>query len=246
MMKTFILSTALVVAGASASSAQGFNGAELGLEFGFLNDEGETVTNYYGGAEFSVYRQFGLAADVRAASTSANTDNGTSLTVHGIYNGGPAGTRFGLYLGRDTIEDTEVEVVGAEVGYNFGQGDVEAYIGSGNVEDDSGDLTFIGAEGTFALGSGFGLIGGFDRISGEVGALDLTTTKLEIGGTYQVANQVEVFGKVGSLDLEIEGSGGSITDDDIFVSIGAEIGLGPNAGLSFSPRSDYSGMPLFF
>ena len=106
MMKTFILSTALVVAGASASSAQGFNGAELGLEFGFLNDEGETVTNYYGGAEFSVYRQFGLAVDVRSASTSANSDNGTSLTRLRLL-----AQKWAITLARVTLKPTSVQAM---------------------------------------------------------------------------------------------------------------------------------------
>ena len=245
MMKTLLLSAALVAAG-TIGSAQAFNGAELGLELGLLNDTEESVTNYYGGVEFSVYREFGVALDARSASTSAFSENSNSITFHGIYTGGPAGTRVGLYFSGDSFDDVEVDVFGAEAGYNFGQGDVEAYIGSGDYNDDEGDLTFFGVEGSYAIGSGFGVIGGFDYISGEVGVLDLTSTKVEIGGTYEVANQVEVFGKVGRLESELGGNAGSSTVDDIFVSFGAEIGFGPNAGLSFSPRNDFSNMPLLF
>ena len=58
MTKTLLLTTAMVAVGATSAFAQGFTGGELGLEYQIFNDFDESVTTYYGAAEFEVVPQF--------------------------------------------------------------------------------------------------------------------------------------------------------------------------------------------
>ncbi|MEL6839921.1 MAG: porin [Pseudomonadota bacterium] len=242
MMKTLLLSTAMVAAGATASVAQGFTGAELGLEFQSFNDLDENTTAYFGGAEFEIVPQFAVAADVSFYSNSASDDNANNFTLHGIYKFGGPRTGVGLFVGQDSIDDGDLDVFGLEGAFDFGQGHIEGFFGSADTEDNS-DITFAGLEFEYDLGSGIGVIGGFDRFDLEVGADEFSITTLEIGGSYLVADMVTIFGKIGTIELDAEDIG---SDDDSFISIGAEIGFGPDQGLTFSPRSIFSSAPLAF
>ncbi len=241
-MKTFLLSTAMVVAGATAGVAQSFTGAEIGLEYQSFNDFDESVTSYFGGAEFTITPQFAVAADLSLYSNSASDDNANSFTLHGIYKTG-ARSGFGLFIGQDSTDDADVDLFGADAAFDFGQGRVEAYIGAGEPEDSDTEVSFFGAEFEYDLGRGIEVIGGLDRVNYDISIADLSVTTLEIGGSYMVADMVSIFGKIGTIELDGDGFA---SEDDSFLSIGAEIGFGPNQGLTFSPRSIFSSAPLAF
>lgn len=242
-MKTLLLSTALVAVGATTSVAQGFTGAELGLEYQSFNDFDETTTAYFGGAEFSIVPQFAVAADLSFYSNSASDDDANNFTLHAIYKFGGPRSGVGLFIGQDSIDEGDLDVLGVEAAFDFGQGHAEGFFGSAEPENDDADITFIGAEFEYDLGNNVGVVGGFDRFDLDVASEEFTITTIEIGGSYMVADMVSIFAKLGSIELD----GGDLgSEDDTYISIGAEIGFGPDGGLTFSPRSIFSSAPFTF
>ena len=245
-MKTLLLSTAMVAAGSSASLARGYTGAGVGLEYQSVGDFDESAAAGFGGAEYAFLPQFAVAADLSFYSNSASDDNANNFTLHGIYKTGGPRSGIGIFFGQDSIDEGDLTIFGAEGAFDFDQGHVEGFFGTADPEDGDAEIVFIGAEFEYDLGGGIGVIGGFDRFDLEDGGDEVSVTTFELGGSYQVASMVTVFGKIGTIELDADTDIADGSEDDTFIAIGAEIGFGPDQGLTFSPRSIFSSAPLAF
>lgn len=237
MINKLLLSGLVATASATSGLAQGFTGAEMGLEFNTFDEFDLSVTKYYGGAEFAFAQQFAVAADVSLYSNSEEDGSANNITFHGIYKFGPSRSGAGVFFGQDSIDDDDLTVFGVEAAYNYGQGNIEGFFGVGEPETGDSDISFIGGEFEYDLGNGLGVVGGFDRFDLSNDSDEVTITTVEIGGSYEVAQMVSVFAKIGQVGLDADTTTAVGTDDDVFVGIGAEIGFGPDQGMTFSPRS---------
>ncbi|WP_108814269.1 hypothetical protein [Loktanella sp. Alg231-35] len=228
MLNKFVLSAALVVAG-SAGFAQGFSGAELEIEFTDGTDVEDIGGISYSGA---VEAEVGYGISVALGATAYNFDVGedsiSNLTLHGIYAIDNA-TSFGLFFGQDRLDGEAGELFGAEVAYDFGLGDFQAYAGRAN--DTSDDLTIFGVSGTYDLGSGFSFGGTVDRFSGD----GFSASALELGGYYTLAQGPQFGVTFGQSNLD---SGGSDVSENFF-GLQASVAIGPNGGTTFDRRGIY-------
>ncbi len=238
MISKLLLSTALVVVGASSGFAQGFSGGELGLEYSLFDDLDTSTTSYFGSVEYEITPQIAIAADFSFFNAEDSDESPTNGTIHGIYKTA-AGGSFGVFVGQDSLEDVSGTIYGAEGAYDFGLGQIQAYFGVADTDD---DVNFLGAEVDYDFGSGFGFIGAVDVLNIESNSSTLT----EIGGTYTIANGPVIFAKIGNVGLDIDEDGITGEDDFNYVAVGASIGFGPDNGVTFSTRGAFSTSPLAF
>lgn len=248
MTKTLLLTTAIIAVGATSAFAQGFTGAEFGLEYESFSDFDESIISYYGAAEFEVLPQFGASADFSLYTNDAADDNVSNVTFHGFYKLG-SGTGVGGFYGRDSLGTGDsIDIYGGEGAYNFGQGTVDGYVGFGDPENSENDVAFSGISIDYDLGNNIGIIAAFNTllINADSADLETNTTSFEIGGTYTFGPGVTVFGKFGTVDIEVDDAGAVATADDSYIGIGASVGFGPDGGTTFGPRGIFATSPLTF
>ncbi|MFQ1700816.1 hypothetical protein ACJ5NV_09490 [Loktanella agnita] len=227
MLNKLLLSTAILCVSATAGLAQGFSGAEIGIEYSDLTDlEDFSGTNYYGSAEFDIMQGVAVAGDFAIYDFELGDADISNFTLHGIYNLNPT-TSLGLFFGQDNVDDSTVDNIGFEAAYNFGYGTAQGYIGQG--DDGSDQVTYIGAAGDYGLGSGFSVTAAFDSADLD----DATISKFEFGGEYALPAGVKFSAAIGNLSLDDSG----VDVDENYFSIGASIGLGPKNGTTFNRRS---------
>ncbi|MDX8353608.1 hypothetical protein [Cognatiyoonia sp. IB215182] len=131
MIRAVLYAGILIGSTSTLALAQQLDGAEIGLELQRFSDISETNTSYYGGVEVAISPIIGFGADASFTTNSENSDNVTSLTLHGIYNGGPSGSSLGLFYSIDSVDDDDANLFGAEAAFAFGRGRVDSYIGAG-------------------------------------------------------------------------------------------------------------------
>jgi hypothetical protein len=228
MLNKLLLSAAFVVAG-SAGFAQGFSGAELEIEFTDGTDVEDIGGISYSGA---VEAEAGYGISVALGATAYNYDVGedsiSNLTLHGIYAIDNA-TSLGVFVGQDNVDGDSIDLFGAEIAYDFGLGDFEAYLGSARDADD--DATLFGVGGTYDLGSGFSFGGTLDRFSGD----GFSASALELGGYYTLAQGPRFGVTFGQSNLS---SGGTDVTENFF-GLQASVAIGPNGGTTFDRRGIY-------
>lgn len=229
MLNKLFLSAALVVAG-STGFAQGFSGAELEIEFTDGTDVEDVGGISYSGA---VEAEVGYGISVALAGTAYNFDVGedniSNLTLHGIYAIDNA-TSFGLFIGQDRLDDASSDLFGAEIAYDFGLGEFEAYLGSAKDSADD-EVTLFGVGGSYDLGSGFSFGGTVDRFSGD----GFSASALELGGYYTMAQGPKFGVTLGQVNLD---SGGTDVSENFF-GLQASVAIGPNGGATFGRRGIY-------
>ncbi len=229
MLNKLLLSTAFVVAG-SAGFAQGFSGAELGIEFTDGTDVEDIGGISYSGA---VEAEVGYGISVALGATAYNYDVGedsiSNLTLHGIYAIDNA-TSLGFFIGQDNLDSESSDLFGAEFAYDFGLGDFEAYVGRATDSADD-DVTLFGVGGTYDLGSGFSFGGTIDRFSGD----GFSASALELGGYYTLAQGPRFGVTFGQSNLD----SGSTDVSENFFGLQASVAIGPNGGTTFGRRGIY-------
>lgn len=222
---------------ATPAAAQQVTGGEVELAYRSF-DEGDASTTTLGGAvELGLNRNFALQLDVVTSQTSfdgAGDADFDGVTLHGIYHLNEM-TSIGLYGGSDSGEGEEVTTYGAEVGVEFGQIDLEAYLGQ--AESDGETVDIFGFEAGYLIGNGFELTALLDSQSYD-GDASLTTYALR--GDYTIANGFSAFASVGTLQLDASlGGFGSISENDNFFTLGGTYVFGAERGATFGSRSFY-------
>jgi len=230
MFHKLLLSALVLTAGSNAALAQGFSGAEIGLEYTDSPDlEDLGGVSYYGSAEFEAAYGISVAIDATGYNYDVGISDVSNITGHVIYNI-DAATAIGGFIGQDNAGDGSSDVIGAEVAYDFGLGDVQAYVGSAS--DDAGDeVTIFGAAATYQLGNGFSFAGGVDRFSGD----GVSASAVEVGGYYQLPQGPRFGAAIGSLGLEADGDDAS----EAYFALQASVAIGPNGGTTFGRRGAF-------
>lgn len=230
MLSRLILSSGFIFMGTAACFAQGFSGAELGIEYtdsSAIEEFGGV--NYYGSAEFELAYGFSAAFSASSYNFDVGTTDVSNLTAHLIYNV-DAATALGLFIGQDYVDDDSSDIFGAELAYDFGLGGIEVYVGSSS-DAANNDFTIYGAATTYEMGSGFGLVANLDGLSGD----DFSSSALEIGGFFQLAQGPRFGATLGQLSFDT----GGVDESETYFGIQASIGVGPNGGTTFGSRDGF-------
>lgn len=227
MLIRLLLSTAIVFATGTAGFAQGFSGAELGLEYTVAPDDDDLGgVRYYGSAEFDVAYGVSLAFDASAYDFTVGLSDVSNITAHVIYNIDNA-TAAGLFFGRDSANDQDGNTFGVEVAYDFGLGTVDGYLGRYN-DDDLDDVSIYGAAATYDLQNGFAIAANFDGLSVD----DRSRSQFEVGGFYQLVQGPRFGATIGRANLD----DGFADVSEMFFGVQASIAIGPNGGTTFGRR----------
>lgn len=237
----FVLTSAALLLSTTGAIAQGFTGATVGFEYSDLNDiDNASSTLLYGSAEFEVTSGVSVAVDLSNRSFEDFDEEVSNLVVHGIYAISPD-VKIGAFLGRETVNDQDIDNYGVEVAYAAGAISTQAYLGAGEVESESADLTYLGASGGYDLGNGVSVIGGFESVTIDEGGGDSTYSTIEIGGEYAMRGGPAFFANVGQLSLD-NGS----SDSENYFELGATFSFGPQGGTTFGPRGLFDVIPFAF
>ena len=229
-MSLKLTNTAVVLAAvASPVVAQGITGGSLGIEWGAPTDL-ETLgsTTYRSAVEYSFNHNMGISADLSGYSFNSTEDNGTSLTLHGIYHLSDSASA-GVFVGADSANGTGNPVYGIEAGSEILEGHVEGYVG---LLDSDNAATLFGISGEYDVINGFAAIGSFDLSSSDDGD---GVNRFAIGTEYTMVNGPSFFAEVGQTNLDTSGVSSSAT----FIGVGAKVAFGAGRGTTFGPRSAF-------
>ncbi len=229
MLNKLLMSAALVAASSTAGFAQGFSGAELGIEYSDVSGVDDLGgISYYGSAEFELLYGFSAAVDFSLYNFEVNDDNLSNLTGHLTYRVNNV-TDVGLFFGQDYTDGTSSSLFGAELSYDFGFGDIQGYVGS--AEDPfSRDITLYGAGVDYDFGNGFGFEANLDRFTGD----SFSASAFEIGGYYDLPQGPRLGATIGTFDQD------ATTDEsETYFALKASIAVGSYDRTTFGPRGVY-------
>lgn len=220
---------------ASPVTAQ-VTGGSLGVEYSAPTDGGDFGgTTYSGALEYAFNRNFALSLDIAGYRLDNISTDATSATVHGIYHLDEM-TSFGVFYGADSLGDADaLALYGLEAGTEFGDADVEAFIGQ--VEGVNDDALIYGFDANYGFANGFSVIGsgGFTDVD------DRSLSRIAIGGQYDLTGGPQFYAEIGNVSAEA----GGVEADQAFVGVGARIAFGAERGTTFEQRSLFEILPGF-
>lgn len=235
----FILATTAIALCATSAVAQGFTGGSAGLSYSNFTDEDDGdagTTKFNAAAQFGITNEISVAADLTVRNIETVDESLTGFFVHGIYGINPD-VSVGLFAGRETIENLDIDTYGGEIAYSAGQIETQGFIGASDFE--GSDVTLFGVAGSYGLGNGFAVTGSFERLSAN--DEDLAFSTFEIGAEYALGNGAELFANVGNVQFDFMG----FDEDANFFRLGASFNFGPDGGTTFDRRSLFDMYPIF-
>ncbi len=229
--KTAVTAAALAVLVSSPLTAQGFVGAELGIDvFAFSDNTDLGYTTYNGSLEFGITRNFGVAIDLSRYGLNSFDENVDNVTLHGIYH--PSATMsVGAFAGRDYFTGGSIDSLGIEGGAEVLGADLEGFLGRVDNGTDTG--TIYGISGAYPFGGNF-------AATGEVKAADIggdTLTRAALGAQYRFERGPKLYAEIGTIDVG--------SSNEPFFSLGATVALGSQRGTTFGSRSLLDIVPGF-
>jgi hypothetical protein len=231
--KTALAVAVLVVASPAAAQV---TGGSLGVEYSAPTDGGDFGgTTYSGALEYSFGRSFALSFDIAGYRLDNINTDASSATVHGVYHLDEM-TSFGVFYGADSLDGGDAQALyGIEAGTEFGDADVEAFIGQ--LEGTNDDALIYGFDANYGFSNGFSAIGsgGFTDVD------DRSLSRIAIGGQYEIAGGPQFYAEVGNVSAE----SGGVEADQTFVGVGARIAFGAERGTTFEQRSLFEILPGF-
>lgn len=229
MISRYAAAALLLSFSATLASAQAFSGAEISAEvLTFTDDVDLGEKEYRGAVQFGLPAGFGAAADLSYHNSDGLGLGGRNLTFHGFYEGLDLAT-VGLFYGRDSIDDGDAELVGLEAATTLMGGDIQGALGSYDGDVGSGSLLSVDAR--YAFG-GFAATGFAGAMSGDVDG-----SRIGLGAEYQLGAGPTLYGEVGRRSVDDDGQ--------TYLSLGARLAVGPNAGTTFESRSIFEILPGF-
>ncbi len=227
MPKTIVLSTAVILASATAGLAQGFSGAELGIDYSSVPDVTDLRGfSYYGSAEVAIFRGLSFALDATAYDFELGDIDITNFTAHAIYQVDPA-VSLGFFIGQDIVDGDKNGMFGGEVLYDYVTGTIEGYLGSASNLDGK-DAKIYGASATYDMTGGFSFGADLDAFRGD----GFSSSAFEIGGFYTMLDGPKFGATIGKLNLQEFGN-----KSEFYFGFEASIAVGPNRGTTFERRS---------
>ena len=256
-MTRLTLMTALGVLIPCAVAAQSFDGAYVSLDrLSFSSyDDYEGVTEFYGTSIASIGGQFTFGSGVGLSADLTNYGGDirdSAVTLHAFYRINTA-TAIGAFYGYDTetyidrvsnddpyspddfvTVDLSGNYYGAEGRLGFGASAVEVFIGE--AEGDLQEGAMYGISGGYRFGS-WTVTADYSSFDGDY-SVD-KTSRFSVGGLWNYSESVELWTEIGRRDFTYASpyfdDGYDFSQD--FVAVGIRIGLGPNGGTTFGPRS---------
>ncbi|MFT4699706.1 MAG: hypothetical protein ACI90E_000372 [Yoonia sp.] len=226
---------AAIMAVTSPAAAQ-VTGGSLGIEYSAPTDGGDFGgTTYSGSLEYAFNRNFALSFDISGYRLDNISTNASSVTVHGIYNLDEM-TSFGVFYGADSVDSADAQALyGVEAGTEFGDADVEAFLGQ--LEGVSDDALVYGFDANYAFSNGFSATGsgGFTDVD------DRSLSRIAIGGQYEIFGGPQFYAEIGNVSAKT----GGVEADQTFVGLGARIAFGADRGTTFKQRSLFEILPGF-
>jgi hypothetical protein len=234
MLKKSAIAAAILVV-ASPAAAQ-VTGGSLGVEYNAPTDGGDFGgTTYSGALEYAFNRNFALSLDIAGYRLDNISTDASSATFHGVYHLDEM-TSFGVFYGADSVDGGDARALyGIEAGTEFGDADVEAFLGQ--LEGASEDALIYGVDASYGFSNGFSAIasGGFTNVD------DLSLSRIAIGGQYEISGGPQFYAEIGNVSAETSG----VEADQMFVGLGARIAFGADRGTTFEQRSLFEILPGF-
>ena len=186
-----------------------------------LNDINKTSLG--GSLEFGIAREFSVQADLSLAKFGLTDIDSRSLGLHAIYHASE-NTSLGGFLGRDRIEDVNLDFIGVEAGHQMGRFGVEGYLGHAEAEGIDG--TVLGLQGDYTLGEYSSVGMRYDNINVE----GYDASRVSLTGEFGASPGFAITGEIGNADIESVGS-------EMFAGVGVRINFGAKRGATFRDRS---------
>jgi hypothetical protein len=218
-MRTLLLGAAA----AAAMIAPGMASANTSGSIGFM---AETNDFDYGSGEFWGYNLGGAVMTNMSNGLNVQLDGRTTLQdwdccdtyySHGYaalhVSGDMGGWDLGGLLGMVNYYGEGGILIGAEARTMFGNFSLDGSIANTDFADNDYSGTAYRAGGAFFISPNFAVTGGASFTDVESG-LDYEITELSLGGAYQLANNVELFG--GYTNTNGERSNGTEYEGDTF------------------------------
>ena len=224
MGQGFTIAAMMVAASTTAAAAQGFNGAEVDINTSSYSGEGDGgVTTLQGSVEFGVTDRLAFALDAGSAVSRPGDGEAGTATLHVVYDLSPMAS-LGAFSAADESDEVTFSTYGAEIGMGFGASSFEGFVGVGNIED-AVDITVLGVDGTFGIGSRYALTSSFAYLDSEA---DVQLSRLGLGAEARLGQASTLYLEVGQDDIEGETAE--------YVGLGARFAFGRNRGTTFDPR----------
>ena len=235
----------------TVAAAQSFDGAYISLERFSYSSEFDGETDFYGssigsvGGEFGLGVGFGISADLTNYGGDINNSSGT---LHAFYRFGQE-TAIGAFYGFDALRiggfddfgfnalNRSGTFYGAEARTGFASGSIEGFVSES--EGDVFEGTTYGIDGEYRFGR-WGLTASYSALEDSDSVFDVD--RIALGGVWNYNEGVSVWTELGrststsTFDDPFEGSSTFEVSED-FISVGIRIGIGPNNGTTFGPRS---------
>lgn len=227
MKSAFFACVSAALCTVTSVNAMEVTGGSIELKYSaFTNETDFDRLSIEGSVEVGFSQNFSLQIDLGHRDFGASDIDATNYALHGIYHVNEA-LSLGAFVGRDDIEDADVDVYGIEAGYEVGTWDFEGYLAS--LEAEGEDELLIGLGGRYEFASGLGLSLGFANI-GDNDLIDVTTTALKID--KDVNPNFNLFAEIGTVTVDVTGQ----DETEPFVGIGAEFVFGAERGATFEQR----------
>lgn len=227
--------TAVISTAASPLFAQGFSGGDLSMEFTTPTENTSTSgSTYSGGLEYSINRSIAVAVTASRYSFGNSSAHANNATLHGVYHMNED-TSVGFFAGRDSVNSTDVDHYGFEVGTDLGSGNIGGYFGQALSSSDT--INLLGADGSYDFTNQISLNGTLDHATDG----SESYSKATVGVGYQMTNGPELFGNFGTVLVK----SGSSTADANFLTLGARIDFGASRGTTFGSRGIFEAFPSF-
>jgi len=222
MTFTRFATAALAACLPALAAAQGFSGAELSVETGLSSDGGDIGTAIYGASlEFGLMQRIAVAADLSHIGFGAFGSDARNATLRGIYQLGD-GVALGFFAGQERLDSFDATFYGLEGATDLGAGRIEGYLMQS--QGGASDGHIIGVSGAYDFSASLSAIGSLD-----VAEMDTSARRISVGGEYRLPGGPAVFAEIGQEDAD--------GDAEIFLSLGARIGIGMQGGTTFGRRS---------
>lgn len=228
------VAAAILLAAASPTFAQ-VSGGELGIEYNApLNGSDFGGTTYSGGLGYGVMNLFNLSGNVAAYKFDNIGTDASNLTLHATYLLSPD-IMFGGFVASDSIEGEDATLYGVEGRGGLYGATVGGYLGQADDGTDTG--TIIGVDAAYPLRAGISAIGNFDYFDAGGDSLN----QIAVGAEYQMAVGPQFYAQIGSVTGDFDGQ----SETAGYLTVGAKVAFGADAGTLFTNRSVLEVLPGF-
>ena len=227
MRLTLLLAAVLAPVFAVPAAAQ-VSGGQVNLSYSALTNDGDfNRTSLESAVEYSLSQNFSVQGDLAFHSFGFSNDDIATLTLHGIYHVDDS-ISLGAFVSVDRADGDNITILGIEGGRDFGQFDVEGYLGGFRESGDNG--TLIGAKARYAYTNEIGFGGVLDH-GNLSGGDDLT--RFGINADYRFAGGSVVSAEIGQIHVGTPVGSGS----EAYAKIGFGFEFGNKRGATFDNRS---------